>query len=311
MATSTIDPLTGLPKKSAAQPAGLYGTLDPAIAGNLLGGAGGFVPSGYSPAPGGASSINVGGFTPDYGGLINTDPAYLQLKGDLSAGGISDVASRNAALQRAVSQFGVVPDFSSIDLGALPSDINSIIDPATRALADSNNTGGISTEFRLDQAHQDAVRNITNALAAKGSLHSGEAGFQLGRENQAYGQAQNDATQKLLDYLSGVQAAYASNEQQRATALGQGASEAADRQAALPQNQPRDQQPATFNRYDASGKPVYVSADGKEWNPDGTTYTAPPAPDANSAGRIMGAPALAAALRGVTPGRAPGMAFAS
>lgn len=262
----------------------------------------------YSPAPDGLSSINVGGFTPNYGSLISSDPAYLQLSNDLSTNGIADASQRDAALRRGVASFGIAPDFSSVDLGALPGDINSIIDPATRALADSNTQAGLSTQFRLDQQHQDAVRNITNALAAKGSLHSGEAGFQLGRENQAYGQAEYDATQKLLDYLAGVNAAYASNQQQRAVALGQGASEAADRQAALPQNQPRAQQPAMFNRYDAAGKAVYVSADGQEWNVDGTAYTAPAAAAPASAPVN---PALIPAMRGVSPGRAVGMNFAS
>lgn len=137
----------------------------------------------------------------------------------------------------------------------------------------------MSTQFRLDQAHGDAIRNIKNALASRGLIRSGEAGFQLGRENQAYGQANYDASQKWLDYIAGVQSAFASGEQQRATTLAQSASQAATRQAGLPQNQPVAGQAAHFDHTDAAGNPVYLSADGRQWNPDGSPYKAPtPAP---------------------------------
>lgn len=177
---------------------------------------------------GGGSYGGGGGYNiPDFASLIENDPSYLQLKADLAAQGISDAAARKTAINRAITQFGYLPDFNSLDQTFLGGNLQGDIDPATAGLVDRNNEAGFSTKARLAQAHEDAVRNITNALASRGLLRSGEAGYQFGRENQAYGQANYDATQKLLDYLGGVQAAFAQSERARQGELRGGARDAA------------------------------------------------------------------------------------
>ena len=61
-------------------------------------------------------------------------------------------------------------------------------------------------------------RAIKNALAARGALRSGEAGFQLGEEQQRFATAQYDARQQLVDLLAGIEAGYANAQRQRAAA---------------------------------------------------------------------------------------------
>jgi hypothetical protein len=59
------------------------------------------------------------------------------------------------------------------------------------------------------------LKQITDALAATRALHSGEAGYQLGREQQNYTRATYDANQSLLDYLSQLQQSFVQGERQR------------------------------------------------------------------------------------------------
>lgn len=124
--------------------------------------------------------------------------------------------------QRAIGQFGLVPDFNNVDTSLLGPDFQQDVTPETLGLAQQNTAAGLSTAARITQAHQDAIRQIKNALAARGALRSGEAGFQLGREQQNFTQGTYDANQKLLDYLAGVAQAYAEAERQRQNQQTQG-----------------------------------------------------------------------------------------
>jgi len=153
---------------------------------------------------------------PDYAALIANDPAWIQLQADMKAQGISDSASRTAAQQRAAIQFGEAPSALAPSELGLTGDVSAVYDPTVAAAAHNN---PFSTVSRLSQAHTDAIRTITNALAARGMLRSGETGFQLGNETRNYGTGQYDARQKLLDYLSGIQSAFISAAQARQSAL--------------------------------------------------------------------------------------------
>lgn len=150
---------------------------------------------------------------PNINTILGGDPVFQQFLASLNAAGVQSAAQRDAAAQRAIAQFGGTPSFANIPGGSsLLSGINL---GDAQQLAARNTTAGLSTVARLQQADQDAVRGINNSLAARGMFRSGETGFQLGRENQNYTQAQYDATQKLVDYLSGVQSAYTQAEQAR------------------------------------------------------------------------------------------------
>ncbi|HEY5990915.1 MAG TPA: hypothetical protein VIV12_31645 [Streptosporangiaceae bacterium] len=148
----------------------------------------------------------------DYASLIQSMLAPLQqeAKGMTAA----DKAALLAQQRRAIIQFGEAIPGSNVGKEALGSALQN-----TRA--------GLSITARVNQAHLDAIRQLTNTLAARGLLRSGETGYQTGREQQAYGTAQYDARQKVLDYLSGIQSAYDQAQQQRQWALAQAAMSAA------------------------------------------------------------------------------------
>ncbi len=75
------------------------------------------------------------------------------------------------------------------------------------------NQGDTSTMARLKGAHEDMVQHITNSLAARGILHSGQLGFENKREDLAFKRANYDASNQLLDYLSNLQQQYLSGQQ--------------------------------------------------------------------------------------------------
>ena len=274
----TYDPLTGLPRVAGQQQQRRFGTL-------VLG-TGTNQPDSGSAAPPGArppGQINFGGFTPDYAKLIANDPGLLGAQAALGAANSADLANRDALIKRAYATAGMPIDLSGVAaaLGLSTADVSGILDPTTQALAQQNTASGLSTEARLNQAHQFAVRQIKNALNARGLLGSGEAGYQLGKEQTNFAQGQYDARQKLLDYLSSYQQGYLSAANQRAQALAGAYSSASATQQGLPQNQPTPPTTAVFSGYTPDGQPLYKAPDGtlhlldgSVWTPD-TTATPP------------------------------------
>lgn len=260
-----IDPYTGLPKKKNAAPVPgpfLSGnTLDPAIQGRINGGGA----TAYS----GPGDLTVPGFTPDYNALIQGDPLFKQLREDLKAQTGGDLASRNAALNRLFTGFGALPDINAAGQSLGINDLGQAIDPATAQLAAENQ---FSTQANLGRAHTDAIRQIRQGLAARHALQSGELGHQLGRENTAYGNAQSQASQALLDSIAQLQGQFTAGQRANQQQLSAGAQSAADRQIGL--------NPATGSQkavYDPStGK--YKGANGEWYNPDGTPYQGTPPP---------------------------------
>lgn len=217
------------------------------------------------------TTTTVPGYTPNYGQLIANDPTLKQIQADLAASGVADLGSRNAAINRYLVGFGAVPDVNAASK-SLGIDLGQAVDPTTAALAQEN---PYSTEANLSKSHTDALRQIRQGLAARGGLRSGELGFQLGKENTAYGQAQSDATQKVLDLIAGVQAAYTDAQRQAQAQLNDAAMTTAGRVA--------DLYPATGSQvatYDAgasaaAGAHVYKGPDGRYYNQDGSAYNGP------------------------------------
>lgn len=181
-------------------------------------------------------------YSPDYQTLLEQDPAYSALKQQISAQQIQDAATRQAATDQALIQFGMIPDFSSLGstMGLSPQAIQMLqqdISPQVAALAHQNTAGGLSTEALLQQNQADAIRNLRNNLAARGGLSSGEDAFQTQRQDQNYALAQNNALQKLLSAIGGYQQNYLTNQQTEQQQLAQGLSQAETNQSALTQNQ--------------------------------------------------------------------------
>ena len=236
------------------------------------------LPSPFVKPAGVDASTPVGGFTPDWAKLISSDPGLLQIEQTLGAGSVGDLASRNGAIQNAVTTFGAVPDMAKLaaSLGMTQADLQNLLGPDVQKLAQENTDAGLSTEARLKQANADAIANIKASLNKRGILNSGEAGYQLDRQNTGYRQAESDATQKLLDYLGQYQQGYASAQAQRAQGLASAYSSAADRQYNT--NQGSAGVTATFDHVDPSGAAVYKGPDGSLYNSDGSPYAAPQAP---------------------------------
>ncbi len=148
------------------------------------------------------------------------DPNYAQAAADLGAQGAADAATLKAQRQRALIQFGEVPNFADA-AGLLGANFSADIGGNTADLAKKNTTAGLSTVARINQHNTDLINGIRNNLAARGGLRSGETGYKLGRENTDYTRAQYDARQKLVDYLAGANAAYVAAQRARELQLAQ------------------------------------------------------------------------------------------
>jgi hypothetical protein len=221
-----IDPLTGLPKKknpkaqsftqqqlqNAFQPTSTFGPSPQVDYG--------FGRQGVPRLPG----------MPDYRSLIDNDAGFQQAKLDFGAQGVADASSLAAQTQRALTLLGEVPDFGAsappgLDLGLL----NQAVTPQTRELAQSNTDAGLSIAARQQKAFKDQVRQIKNALAARGALRSGEAGHQLQEAQTGYDQARFDTTQEFVEWIAGLQAGLAERQRQEKLRLAQEATAAEQR----------------------------------------------------------------------------------
>lgn len=175
----------------------------------------------------------------DYASMIASDPLLMQEKADLSAEGIQSATERQAATQRALINFGDIPDFSSA-IGGLGLDPNSPmyrmlfgdVNEMTRKAAQDMTNSHLSTNWNLQHAHESNLNDLIDKLAARGSFRSGAAISGVGQENQNYTGAQFNARRDLLDYLTGVQSAFTQSEQARQAKLAGYMSDATNRQIA-------------------------------------------------------------------------------
>jgi hypothetical protein len=219
---------------------------------------------------------------PDYGSLIQGDPALQQSESLLGAQGVANQAQRDAVFQTGFEQYGATPDLvaAAKSLGLSASDLQGIITPTIQKLAADNTAAGTSTTARLAANDAKATQGIENALAARGIFRSGETGYQLGQEHQAYTNSEFDALQKLFANLSQAQGGYLSAEQQRLEAIAQALSDAANR--ALQEYPPTPGSPAVPPTPGVTASligvapsgPIYQDAQGNQYNSDGSPASA-------------------------------------
>jgi hypothetical protein len=215
--SSLYDPMTGLRKTSGSNRSVI--PQDSPV--DWLGSAGGSTPT--SATPGGTSLTPVaagqqpGMNTQSYMDILRNDPIYSQTLADLSAQGISDRSQADTLAQRALVQFGEVPALEGLD-ARLAGPEFARISGVAKPLAEANTQSGMSIVARMEKLRKDNVRAIKNALASRGALRSGEAGYQLGEEQQRYSTAQYDARSQLVDLLAGIEAGVAAGARQRAGA---------------------------------------------------------------------------------------------
>jgi hypothetical protein len=162
----------------------------------------------------------------------SSDAIYQQMMQELRSQGISDQASRDAGIKRSFINFGL----SNFDLQKAAQttgigDLATILDQQTMQLAANN---PFSIQRRLEKAREDRLREIRVALRQRGGSRSGESGFLQQKALTDFETDQFDSAQKLLDYISGAQAAYAAAERQRQQALWNAALDAANRRRNTP-----------------------------------------------------------------------------
>lgn len=241
-----FNPYTGLRTNRKKQPftgsfTGSLGTLPPGQ--SFQGGLGG---GGQTLDP-----INLPGFTPDYKSLITQ--ALGPLTAQLGAEGSADLAGRNSALIRGLTQFGEQFDPSGAQAAFGQDFYNQAglgdILPQANALAAENTKAGFSVAARQKSAFERSVQQIRDALAARGLLRSGATGVALQGAQKEFETGQYDARQQLADYAASVQQGYVAAQRQRAAQLEAAQREEAERQARL--------NPPTGSRTVNPGEPDY------------------------------------------------------
>lgn len=193
-------------------------------------------PVGGSPpnnGPTGPGSIN-------YNDLLNSDPLYQQLLQNLSAAGIQANQTQQGETQQAIEQFGEVPDLTSAisGLGLNPSSslysmIFGDITPDVQNAADALTKSGLSTTAGLDRTHATDIQNLLDSMAARGTVQSGGTGVGLGQADQTYNQNEFGARTSLINYLTGVQQAFNTSQQNILQQQQQGVADALQRQLGL------------------------------------------------------------------------------
>lgn len=182
-------------------------------------------PSGGAPSDPGAPS---GPQMPNFTDILNSDPWLRQYNLDMMAQSASDKASRDAAIDQGLIRYGEVPD--QFQVGGIDArELQSILTPEVRQLAQQNTSSGMSLKARTAQTYQDTLSQVKNVLAARGALQSGETGYQLGRTDQDYNRTVYDQKNQLLDYVNGVQQGYVAAERARQQSLFQAQLEALQR----------------------------------------------------------------------------------
>lgn len=175
-----------------------------------------------------------------YTDLLNSDPLYQQLLGNLSAAGIQANQTQQGETQQAIEQFGEVPDLSSAinGLGLDPSSslysmIFGDITPDVSSAANTLTQNGLSTTAGLDRQHATDIQSLLDSMAARGTVQSGGTGVGLGQADQTYNQNEFGARTSLINYLTGVQQAFNQSQQSILQQQQQGVADALQRQLGL------------------------------------------------------------------------------
>lgn len=148
--------------------------------------------------------------TIDYQALLASDPVLQATLRAISGQGAQDQIALSEARNRALTQYGAVPDASV--LGGLAPDITDV----TRGLASDATASGLSTLGQLHHGYEQQQGGDIASLAGRGLLRSG-AYRQHSMENlQGLQTGEANAQTGLLDSLSGLWSGYQGQQQQNA-----------------------------------------------------------------------------------------------
>jgi hypothetical protein len=246
-----------------------------------------------TPAPAPAAPVGqvqtFAGYTPNYAGLITSDPGYVTAQTAAAQAASAAAAQRKAALQQAIIRYGGVPSGFTDTYGD--------VDAATQDAATVNQ---YSTLAGLKTNYEQSTQQLMQQLAARGALQSGDLGYGQNQLDQAYGQQQYDAANAMTDTDTSDLNAYTGvlnqNSQNLAGAVNSAETNVASNPAYLPQ-------PASYADYAASesaqyGQPIYKDTNGTLYNSNGSiytpgsagNYTAPPTPTPSTPAPTTAAP---------------------
>ena len=128
------------------------------------------IPEGYTPPPGGWNPPAISRPAPPavgsvewWAAQIQSDPQLAYAYGLYRPGGTQDTEE--------AAQLAAARDAAVVNYGEVPDTVTGI-SPAATSLAAKRTSSGLSTTARLQQTHLDTMRTISNALAARGALHT-------------------------------------------------------------------------------------------------------------------------------------------
>lgn len=216
----------------------------------------------FTPNP----TVPIGGFTPNYGDLIRSDPGYQSGMAAGQQGVAQAAASRRAALQKLAIQFGGLPRGLQDQYGD--------IDAGTLELAQKNQ---YSDTQRLQRSYAEGIEAFKRALAARGALQSGETGYGLSQADLARGEREYDLSNQFANAAQGVINDYVGVEsrvrQNEAGLL----SQAQANVYSNPANRPVDayDAPLIQGSVEQYGQPLYQGNDGKMYTSSGQPFNPP------------------------------------
>lgn len=160
---------------------------------------------------------------PDYSTLLSSDPVLQAALRATTARGVQQEADLAGARQRALIQYGAIPDPGI--LGGLGGDITD----STRQLAGQATEAGVSTTAQLRDAYKRQQSGDIGSLIGRNSLRSGDY-KRLSRENlHGLQVGEANAQTSLLDTLAGFASTRADQQQQNVTGIQSAAGDALTR----------------------------------------------------------------------------------
>lgn len=205
------------------------------------------------------------------GSYLAGDAEFNQLLQDMKAESVSDKASRDAGIKRSFINFGLGNfDLAKAAQATGVGDLASILDPQTLELARNNQ---FSVQKRIERGMADRQRDNRVALRQRGGVRSGESGFLAQRAQTDFDTDMFDSSQKLLDYISGAQSAFAQAERDRQRRQFEMALQAALRRQSFggrgytdyPEPAAPTSGPATYTNPLTGHTWTQVGGDGGEW----------------------------------------------
>lgn len=232
-----------------------------------------------APAPA-APSINLsGGYNPDYGALIQSDPAYLAAKAAADKAKGDAAAQRKQMLQQAL-----------IGYGGLPANFNDQYGDIDQATKDAAANNQFSVLANLAKNYSQSTEQFKRGLAARGALQSGDLNYGLDQLEQGYGQQKYDAANQFGSQINSALNAYNDVIGGNAQSMAQAIQGAEGNVYSNPAYRPSAPSAANYDAGNSAayGQPIYVDSNGNLFDQNGNPFS--PGGGASPSAAPSGAP---------------------